>query len=228
MKKIIITISFIVCAIAAYSQNSIFKNPDNHAYWGAKLDLDFNIPGAYKTPVGNFDFSSGVGVGIGAYYNMPIVANLYFEPGLTFYFDTFKTGELTVSTDENNIVTTRPRVEKVGFRVPLLVGYRFDVLKGVSVSAFTGPELGIGLSAKLKDDTLEKDGMEMNLYSGDNVLYSDGAWHRFGMNWQVGASVTVDRFTIGLTGSIGLTDVVESDKITFRENAVRLSAAYNF
>jgi len=214
----------------AYAQDITYNNPDNRAYWGARLDVDVNIPGKYKTTsLGNFDFSSGFGFGLGAFYQVPLFANLYLEPGASIYFDTFKTDEITVHNADGSITETfTPRVEQFGFRVPVLLGYRFDLLSGIGISIFTGPEVNIGLTARLKGEALKNADIETDLYSGNNVLGANGSWHRFNLGWQVGGSLTVDRVTIGLHYCIGITDVVEDSKVSFKENALRIAMAYNF
>ena len=72
-------------------------------------------------------------------------------------------------------------------------------------------------------------GIDTNLYTDGYALDSNGSWHRFSAAWNIGASLTFSqRYTFGLTGSIGMTDLVESDKVSFKENAMRISFAYNF
>ncbi len=217
-------------ALGAWSQN-IFSSDDNHAFWGARMDIDVNIPGDYQTPIANFPYKSGAGIGIGAIYNLPIIANLYFEPGATFYYDTYRTDMITNSADGyGDIITTEnPTVKKCGFRIPASIGYRFDIWENASLSLFTGPEFNIGLSAKVSSKILDENGIKTNLYENNNVLGSDGAWHRFSASWNIGAQLLFSKhYVVGICGSIGMTDLPENDKITFHENALRISLGYNF
>lgn len=217
-------------ASAMIASTQLFAGESNRAFWGVQGTFDINIPGDYKTPVGNFNYQTGCGLSVGGFYNMPLVANLYFEPGVHFYYDTYKMDELTYGSEDGIPVDVEnPKIEKTGFRFPLHIGYRFDIWENCSLNLYTGPEIGIGTSAKVKSKYLNDSGIDTNLYSDGYALDSNGSWHRFSAAWNIGASLTFSqRYTFGLTGSIGMTDLVESDKVSFKENALRISFAYNF
>ncbi len=214
--------------VSSYAASPILTNPNNRHYWGARFDIDLNIPSPYRTPIGDFDYANGGGIGFGVIYNQPIIANLYFEPGVSFYYDTYKADELSNADASGYITTERPKVTKTGFRIPINVGYHFDIWKNASLSFFTGPEFNIGLYAKVKSDILNDADIDTNLYNDSHVLGGEGSWHRFTASWLIGVSVAVNRIDFKLTGVIGMSDLVESDKISFHENALRFSVGYNF
>lgn len=229
VRNLVAILAIISIAFSSAAQ-SVFNSGDNTPYWGLRGSLNVNIPGEYKTPIGKFDYKTGAGFSIGAIYNIPVVANLYFEPGLSFYYDSFKMDELTFGTDEGEIINTEsPKVVQTGFRVPLNIGYRFDLFENGSISIFTGPEFGIGISANVKSNALESEGIKTNLYNDNNAMGADGAWHRFSASWNIGAQLAVgEHFVFGLVGNIGVSDLVESDKVSFRENAIRITFGYDF
>lgn len=232
MKRIqTVLIALTALTSTATAQTEIFNNPDNKAFWGIRASADLSLPGNYKNSAGvSFKmFRPGTGFSVGAIYNMPIVANLYFEPGVNFYYDIFRFDGLSVNTPTpgENRNEYDPPVHKAGFRVPLTIGYHFDIFsegRG-NISVFTGPEVSLGVSAKIKfknKDFREEFG---NIYGSTTV---DSAENRVDLGWRVGAGLTVGRAYLSVAGSFGLLDLNKSPYITYRENRVYFTLGYNF
>lgn len=154
MKRFLLAMSLFsaVAAIPAAAQTEIFNNPDNRPFWGIRASADVSFPGNYKSKLLSLKmFSPGTGFSVGAIYNLPLVANLYFEPGLNFYFDTYRFSDLVVGNSDESLTESDPPVHKAGFRVPLMFGYHFDIFpNNGGISIFTGPEASLGVSAKVK------------------------------------------------------------------------------
>lgn len=83
--------------------------------------------------------------------------------------------------------------------VPLTARFGSTSTNNVHFHAFTGPQLGIKLSAKAKDDLL---GVEIDL--DDDVKSWD-----FG--WTIGAGVEMNRLSLDARYTMGLTDIDDSD-----------------
>lgn len=204
------------------AQNAIFNNPDNKAYFGLRVSGVVTCPGNVSEHNVSVDaFKNGGGFEIGGIYNMPIVANFYIEPGIKFYKSSFSLKDEFVEDIEDDIRLNSVSIKKYGFRIPVMAGYHFDFTDNVKVSAFTGPELEIGLSAKeyVKGYNIETSG---DLY-GD-----DGGMKRVDLLWGIGAGVTYKQFYFGVNGNIGMLNMTDDRDIKFHENHVTFIVGFNF
>ncbi|MDE5625195.1 MAG: hypothetical protein K2I61_02620, partial [Muribaculaceae bacterium] len=94
MKKTIKGLAALVVAVvasgmAASAQSYMFDNPENRTYFGVRAGLDVS-----SAANGGAMFSNKAGFSVGAVYDIPVVANLYFEPGLYLFYNTFGTVHL--------------------------------------------------------------------------------------------------------------------------------------
>lgn len=210
MKRILLLAAAALIALSSYAQ---FNNPDNHAYFGLRLSANINSPSDVSVGKISFDgFKTGPGFSFGGVYNIPVWQNLYVEPGLMLWRDTYK--ENVFDDDERD---AKYKFKKFGISIPVMVGYRFDVFSRGGWSFFTGPELRIGLAGKETDG----DGHSEDLYGDEGVAnQADCAWN-------LGTGVNVDKFYIGFTASIGMVDMFK-EQPKYRENRFCFSVGYNF
>lgn len=226
MKRFLLAMSLFsaVAAIPAAAQTEIFNNPDNRPFWGIRASADVSFPGNYKSKLLSLKmFSPGTGFSVGAIYNLPLVANLYFEPGLNFYFDTYRFSDLVLGNSDESLTESDPPVHKAGFRVPLMFGYHFDIFpNNGGISIFTGPEASLGVSAKVKFKNEELRDELGDLYGRESDM------RRFDLAWRVGAGITVGKAWFSVAGSFGMTDLCKLEDISFRENRLYITLGYNF
>ncbi len=220
---------FIIIGLFSTVQTSFASDIDK-TYWGIRGNFDINMPGDYKTSIADFDYKVGAGFSLGAVYNIKLVSKFYIEPGVELFYDNYKMDPITYNLGQGEIgYIENPKIDKFGLRIPINLGYQFDIDNNIALSIFTGPEFSIGLSAKAKSVAFESTGLNTNLYNDNNVLGADGAWHRFAASWNIGAQITLNRhYVIGINGNIGITDLVESSEVSFKENSLRLRLGYNF
>lgn len=221
-----------LAALPAMSQSAVLSNPGNHARWGIRASLDISVPGKIN---GAKVYHNDVGFSAGVVYQLPLVANLYFEPGLGLFYDTFNFGKLTISdgTADGYGYETTPKYSQFGLRVPLTFGYRFDLWENGGVSILTGPELSVGLSGRIHGKYLDDiDDLSLDMYDDDN------GFRRFNLLWGVGASIDAGSFTIGAVYDFGLLNT-RKEKLplnpslsysgsSFRQNVARVYIGYNF
>lgn len=215
MKRILFSLLVAIVSIAASAQS----------YWGIRAGWDDNLPGNYKAGDYSYEmFKNGSGLYVGAIYNHPIVAGLYIEPGVSLFYDTYKYSDLTISDADGNNAIFNPKVKKFGVRVPVRLGYYFDIFpSGGGVSVFTGPQFDFGLSGKLgiTDQESRDYDIERNLFSD---LYG---FRRIGMSWTIGANVYVGDWVVEISGAFGMTDMMKG-AVAFRENRISVGLGYNF
>lgn len=218
MKKFILsTIAVLGAVLGANAQNSIFNNPDNHGYFGARIAAEVTCPG--NITMGNMSLdalSNGGGIEFGAIYNAPLVANLYLEPGLKFFYNSILANDDTKDMMEVDSFSLRI----FGMRVPVMVGYHFDFTENWKLYLFTGPELEIGLSGKAhaKEDRV----------SVSESIYGDDGMNRVDVKWGIGAGVSYQSLYFGLSGGIGMCNMSGDSNVKFHENRFSITLGYNF
>lgn len=202
------------CKVAS-AQNEIFDSPDNHPYFGVRVGLDITAPTWAKNDLLKADlFDGGAGFHAGAVYNIPLWKNLYFEPGLGIYYNTIG---YDLTTGYNSTIDCS--IRRFGFRVPFDFGYHFD-FEPCSVAVFTGPQIDLGLTAHSHSDSMDVD--------DGNEYGSDGLLNRFGLGWKFGAGVWFNRFVIEISGTVSMTDMMQSSMFTCHNNLVEITLGYNF
>lgn len=93
---------------------------------GLRLGLDIDCPSDMSNHGFSVDmFDAGVGFHVGGVYNIPLWRQLYFEPGIDVYYNTFGCNDLETMIDFETVEATCS-VRRFGFRIPLVVGWRWD------------------------------------------------------------------------------------------------------
>lgn len=216
MKKLIISLLTFGASMTAAAQADLLYNPDNHAYFGARVSLDIS-----STAGGNDYYSNGAGFSIGAIYNIPLYQNLYFEPGLSVFYDTF--GEEFLTSDDAGFPYTEDgSIRNFGFRIPLVAGYHFDFTDDMQISVFTGPQLNLSLTAK------------EHFLGKSESIFGDGGFKHIDLQWALGAGFAWQKYYVSLSGGIGITKVrdrknpVFENIDSFRRNNFSITLGYNF
>ncbi len=234
MKKLtfIIAALFLAAILPAKAQDISFDSDNNAPYLGVRLGLDISCPTDMHINLGSAHFSApmfdnGAGFDIGAVYNIPLWKNLYFEPGLSLYYNTMGI-DVSYADSEGAIpdgTELSASIRRFGFLIPFQVGYHVDFSQ-FSLAAFTGPVLTTGIigrgHASAKYQGIKETESE-NIYGGDGIL------NRVDLGWKIGVGATFDRFVLQLSGTIGMCNVLNgADGAKYRDNNVALTLGYNF
>lgn len=197
MKKHLLAIIVTLCSMLAATAQVSFNSGDNHAYWGARIGLDVSSPSDvhYDNGVSLDVFNSGAGFNFGVVRNMPLVANLYIEPGVLFYYDTFGMGDVVL--DDFN-TSAKMSFRQFGFRIPVMVGYHID-FTNCNIHLFLGPEFAVGLYGRLHASAKVSG---VNVSDSENC-YKDGGLNRLNAAFRFGAALEVSRFYVSLSGAFG-------------------------
>lgn len=226
MKKTLLILAAAFTVFGAAAQNRIVNNPDNKAYFGARLSLDAAIPGDVKTGNVSVDaLGNGPGISIGAIYNQPIIANFYVEPGLELYYNAVSINQ----NDVDNVPYAHKSLRKFGLRVPVQLGYHFDFSKNFNLSVFTGPVLDVGLSDDYYLTTKEYQGQDKH---SSGSVYHKGGLNRVDCKWRIGIGTTfLKNYYVSLSGDIGMCNMInKASKVNTKmhENGFHLTLGYNF
>lgn len=183
--------------------------------WGAKASLDINAPGKWHAGDTSFkNYHSGLGFSAGALYSWYFGENLFLEPSLSIFYDTYSED---VIIDEGYFSESNPTVYKVGLRLPVVIGYTFDITDSFAISVFTGPELNYAFAGnhRFKDKNLNQDN-----YWG--IFGDDGFQRRFTCAWKGGVGFPFSDWRVDFEAAIGLSDMIKGP-VSCRENRFSLS-----
>jgi len=221
MKRLILAAILACVALGALAQDE----EDGFNGWGVRVGFDLNIPGKWNFDSGNSVemFKSGVGFTAGMVYNLPIVSNLYFEPGLSFFYDTYAYKDFIIQGENGQPDEYDPSVRKFGFRMPLMFGYRFNIFNGFNFAVYTGPELSYALSGKIGVKNQEL----LDEFFDNGLFGKNGGFRRFDCGWKVGIGFPIGRWFCGVEGYFGLLDLHKNSP-KFHENRVSVSIGYDF
>lgn len=220
-------ILFVASSAIGVSARSIVDNPNNKPYFGARVALDVTCPGDVKIKHGNSSsaidlYNPGCGLSFGAIYNIPLYANLYFEPGLQLYYNTTGIDSEVIDADGVSSDKIHASNRYFGFRIPFVLGYHFD-FRPCSLHVFTGPEMQVGLWGRERGHYTV--GGVKESWSGD--LF-DGDLHRFELGWKIGAGLQIDHYYLALSGTIGMLNRLDKGSSTWHQNLFQLTLGYNF
>lgn len=218
MKKFLLAILIMVASLPAVSQD-IFDSGDNKPYFGARLGLDISCPGGWKVNKMSLDlYDSGAGFDLGAVYNIPLWKNLYFEPGLSIYYNT-QGYDIGVSGDDSELVDADASLRRFGFRIPFQVGYRFD-FNPVKLYFATGPVLSVAL--------VGKDYLKNNITGETSSVSCFDNLNRVDLGWKFALGAIYDRYLFQLSVTPGMLDMAKSDNVSYHDCNVALTLGYNF
>ncbi len=218
---IILILSFSFFATNAQNFNEEVL-PSDRNHWTVTIAYDASIPGKWKDPSGSFKmFKHGNGISVGTDYMLLLGKNLFFEPGVRFFIDNFRYNNITIGagTPEEPAKTYDPPVRKIGLRIPLTAGYKFDLFKRGSLFLSTGPEPVIGFSARTKVDEDQTDIFEEDMYRS--------LMRRFDVAWDIQAAIIIDRFRIDMIGAFGMLDIIKTD-VSMHEYRISIGLGYIF
>ncbi|MCM1348209.1 MAG: PorT family protein [Firmicutes bacterium] len=223
MKKVVLFIALVLGL--ASSRQAVGAGPR----WGARVSYELACPGDVKfnKMLKGDVFGNNSGLSFGVVYNMPMFFNLYFEPGLSLYYNTYSmnkdavNGAFASDPELAGLKASSASVRMWGLRLPLNVGYKFTVLPALQLSLFTGPEFCLGLSAKshLKVSSLTVSESEYG---------KDGPLNRPDVKWRFGVGATfMDHFYGAVSGAVGMCDQVKDD-YKMKSNLFDITVGYNF
>lgn len=204
------------CAVAQDEVKS-----DTRPIFGAKIGFDINIPGDWHNNSGSVDmYRQGYGVTLGGVCNIYLGKSFFLEPGVSLFYDQYSYKDMTISAEGDDFVNVDPKVNKYGVRIPIVVGYAFAINDELSFSVFTGPEFNCAFAGKY---TLPH---QYSHYEFPTNPFDTE--RRFDCAWKIGLAVPLSYFQIGFDTAIGISDLMKSSGISFRENRVTVSVTYYF
>lgn len=184
--------------------------------WGAKASLDINKPGKWKVgDVSTKLYNSGLGFSLGGVYSHYISDNFFLEPSLSFFYDTYSCDFFIQEGD--GFAEEKPVTYKFGVRIPIVVGYTFDITDDFSLSVFTGPEFDYAFAGgnRFKSKVLTEN-------VGKIFGNEDGMQRRISCAWKGGLGFPFSDWRVDIEAGVGISDIIVGPA-SMKENRISLS-----
>lgn len=191
--------------------------------FGVKAGL--NISMMTRTIYNNsVDLGAHVGFHAGFTSEIPLIANLYFNPGLFFSSKGYRT------TIEVPGLTTKTTVNPYFVEIPLHIMFKLPISSS-AIFAYTGPYFSYGIAGnrivKTNSTILGDDRDKRKLNFGSD---SGCDMKPFDMGLNVGAGFEVKHFQLSVQYGIGFLNLtpIYPENNSLRMNVLSVSAAYLF
>ncbi|MDE6742240.1 MAG: PorT family protein [Muribaculaceae bacterium] len=191
MRKTLTLILALIAAIPAFADG----------LWGIKASFDIDKPGKWKT--GDMSvklYTSGLGFSVGGVYSHYFNDNVFIEPSLSVFYDTYGCDFIV----EGMTSDYSPGVYKVGLRLPVVLGYTFDIADDFGISVFTGPELDYAFAG----DYRWKSKSVQNMIGDLHLFGKDGAQRRLSCAWKGGIGFPFSDWRVDFEAAVGVTDIL--------------------
>lgn len=176
------------------------------------------------------DFKSRVGFNIGVIYDWGLSEKFYIQPGLYF---TTRGGKIK-ENDEDYKYKEKWNLNYL--ELPILASYRIALSDNVKWHINAGPYLAYGLGGKVKweetyDGDTDKGDFKAFGTADEDSDEQKGGLKRFDAGLSFGTGVSFDKFYVGLTYDLGLTNI--ADKDVWKDHKVRnrnfsIGVGFNF
>lgn len=197
---------------------------DSRVIWGVKGALDINFPSKSHIKDVSFDmYKHGLGGNLGAVCNIYLARDFYLEPGLSIFYDTYSYDQFVIG--ESPSINFDSRIHKLGLRLPIMIGYAFDVFEIFSMNVYTGPEVSYAFSGWLDDKY--KGVLSDEDYQSFQPFGKYGTHRRIDCAWKIGLGFPTEYVTINIDAALGLTDVSKGE-ISFNENRLTIGLTHYF
>ena len=207
MKKIFISLTWLLCSMAAMAQGTGASD----AFFSTERsdeDVSFSIRvgvNASTLVLGMEDGTRGInqrrmGFTAGVSMDVPILESLGFQTGVYFVQKGMKEEAENVKTTQINgvnVISSTTKTTGKGnpgyMEVPLLASYRHQFKRKVLLQVSTGPFLAYGVCGKERIKTKDNLGLlldyNVDWFGGEDSMNSL-RFRRFDMGWHLGAGLT--------------------------------------
>lgn len=186
-----------------------------------KVAWDLTVPSTDIASINN-----GSGLEAGVLLNTTLYKGLYIEPGAEYFYNTMDVSYIDFMVN-GRVPGPSGMIRNQGIRVPVMVGWKFGLASGMSMSVYTGPQLNFGMQMKSHTDAETAD---LSVKANANLY--DLGWKKFDLQWKAGIRFHyLDNFFADIDIAAGINNILDSDKYKdrhLRRNTFSLGVGYMF
>jgi hypothetical protein len=194
---------------------------------GVKAGANFSMMTKKYTLLGTenkADLGTHVGFHVGFTSEIPLIANLYFNPGLFFSSKGY------IQTTEVAGYTNKYTFNPYFVEIPLHIMFKLPISNS-AIFGYVGPYFSYGIAGNwtnkaelpIVEPQITKDKIKFGSDNGDHM-------EPFDMGLDVGVGFEVNKFQVSVQYAIGFLNLVPSrpENSTMKMNVLSVSAAYLF
>lgn len=216
MKKIkyLLAAMLLVCSTASFAQSS-----DVEAWKGVRFSYDRTF---VNVDIDGYDAEDYNGFSVGYEHAFKVAKKvpLFIQTGAGINFARCSEDYSEEGIKEEYKTTT------LGLTIPVNLVYGVKINETLAIKPYTGFYFRVNLMSKTKWEY----GLEGDTESGDvnnfdeDEVGEDGTWNRCQVGWQIGATLDINQFNVGIGYALDFNEIAEKTKLGVF--AVRLG--YNF
>lgn len=224
--KCLLTAMLLGCSTMSFAQfmngggSSISSSSDVEAWKGLRFSYDRTFMNAgdkslYGSDELDIDGFNGFSVGYIQAFKVAKQVPLFIETGAGINFARFKETDWEDTDDLDLSATT------LGLSIPINLVYGVKINDNLAIKPYTGFYLRVNLMGKAKfssdddniQDVIEDNEMDdYNLFDKDD-MGDDDKWNRCQFGWQIGATLDVNKFNIGIGYALDFNELSEDAKL---------------
>lgn len=216
----IISTMLIACVGAVSAQSYAASDSLQRNNFAVAASFDVNIPsGSHGT------WTTGSGATLGGRYAYRFSDRLFAATGLDVFYRTLGTQYMIA---DNSLF--EGTVRNVGLRIPLMIGYSFDLSRQVAMSIATGPGLEVNLYAR---ESAMPDFNGNTAVSTGTVNMFNRGFKRVDAIWGIALGFTfAGHYYCGITASAAFTPLAKfgnrDNKLRVRSHTIAVKLSYKF
>lgn len=221
--KFLLTAMLLTCSSMSFAQfmngGSSSSSSDVPAWKGFRLSYDRTFMSYDIEDADNTDMN-GFSVGYVHSFNIAKSLPIFLETGAGINFARYSDSESFDDEEYKVSLTT------LGLTIPVNFVYGIGINDKLTIKPFTGLYLRANLMAKEKDEYTfdgETESEDYNLFDKDDVG-KDGVWNRVQVGWQIGTTLDINKFNVGISYALDFNEIAEKTKTS----KFSVNLGYNF
>ncbi|MDE7073858.1 MAG: PorT family protein [Odoribacter sp.] len=238
MRKFLLVAALVALVWGAQAQESGFGIRASVNLSSLKDKYDGKVDEGESKSDYETDFKNLVGFKIGVIYDWGLSESFYIQPGLYFTTRGAKLEEKEAEEDYSYKYEEKWKMNYL--QLPILASYRIALSDKVKWQFNAGPYFACGLGGKVKWESSESYDGESDTEKGDYKIFGTageddeeekGGLKRFDAGLSFGTGVSINKFYIGLSYDLGLSNI--ADKKQWEDSKLRnrnfsIGIGYNF
>lgn len=225
--KFLLTAMLLTCSSMSFAQfmnggSSSSSSSDVPAWKGLRVSYDrtfmsYDYEGAEDTDMNGFS------VGYVHSFNIAKSLPIFLETGAGINYAVYSDSE----SEEG--VEVKESLNTLGLTIPVNFVYGIGINDKLTIKPFTGLYLRANLMGNYSLETtyegekIDELSDDLNLFDKDD-MGDDGVWNRVQVGWQIGTTLDINKFNVGISYALDFNEIAEKTKTS--NFSVRLG--YNF
>lgn len=224
--KFLLTAMLLTCSSMSFAQftngggsSSTSSSSDVPTWKGLRFSYDRTFMSYDYEDAENTDMN---GFSIGYVQSFKIAKSLpiFLETGAGINFARYSDSKSFDDEEYKTSITT------LGLTIPVNFVYGISINDKLSIKPYTGLYLKANLMSKGKDEYTydgETESDDYSFFDKDDVG-KDGVWNRVQVGWQIGTTLDINKFNIGISYALDFNEIAEKTKTS----KFSVNLGYNF